>query len=210
MAQHPLRRLAAHPADEILHLGVPADPVRAEKFSGQLLVGEQGMELAMAGAVQVSGLGAAVGSGPPVVAVDALAGEQRPAADGAGTQTARGGWLCSWYLAVLPASVPGKDKSPADGGAGGLKLLPAAFTRGIRGQWPKPPPLGPHLHLRLADRVSHSSESGLVQGMPYQILQGDKFQGGLMGGRQDHRRGHPRRQGFPPAQGAQTPAVSRF
>ena len=50
---HHFRRLAPHPGDELLHLRMAPHGFRGGKLRTQLLVGEQGVELAVAGAVQV-------------------------------------------------------------------------------------------------------------------------------------------------------------
>jgi hypothetical protein len=83
VAHHSLRRLATHPADEFLYLGVLPHLVEAGKVSSQLFVGKLGVQPAVASAVQLCGLGPALGLGPPVVAVHAVALEHQAAAQGA-------------------------------------------------------------------------------------------------------------------------------
>jgi hypothetical protein len=60
MAQNPLRCLAAHPRDKLLHLGMLLDLGGIAEPVRQLPAGKQGMQLTVADAVQIFGSRAAL------------------------------------------------------------------------------------------------------------------------------------------------------
>jgi len=64
---YPLRRLAAHPFDEFLHLRVLPQRLEGGKVSGRLFFGKKGMQFAMADAVQIVSFPATPGLWLPMV-----------------------------------------------------------------------------------------------------------------------------------------------
>jgi len=77
----PLRKLAAHPADTIQHLGMLAPRFRGGTFTGQISVAQQGVQVAVAGAMKIGGGVSTLGFGQPVVPIHTVVRQHNPAVD---------------------------------------------------------------------------------------------------------------------------------
>jgi len=80
------RRLPLDPGNEFSYLRMLSDRFGGGKIRVQFFVSEQGVQLAVAGAVQVSARFASLGFWPPVVPIHTLTGQHLPPANRAGTE----------------------------------------------------------------------------------------------------------------------------